>query len=72
MSVAQKINDYITAKAPAALCDKCIAEAVGLTNKGAHPAQVTKALGTTSDFTREDGTCSMCKSEKKVIRANRT
>lgn len=68
MLVAQKINDYISSKRPAAICDKCIAEGVGLTNKAAHPAQITGALGTTSDFVRGPGKCSLCKNDKVVIR----
>jgi hypothetical protein len=51
-----------------ALCDKCIAESVGLSNNTAHPAQITGALGTTSDFIREAGKCSLCKNGKVVIR----
>jgi hypothetical protein len=64
MSVPQKINDYVTSKRPASVCDKCIAEALGMANNTAHPAQITGALGTTSDFTREPGRCSVCNSDK--------
>ena len=71
MSVPQQINDYITRLRPAAICNKCIAAGVGLINDSAHPAQVTGALATTSDFTQEKGQCSVCRSDKKVIRANR-
>jgi hypothetical protein len=72
LSVPQKINDYITSLRPEPVCNKCIAKGVGLTNDAAHPAQITKALATTSDFTQESGTCSVCKDEKKVIHANGT
>jgi hypothetical protein len=68
MSVPQQINDFITSKRPDALCNKCVAEGVGLTNDTAYPAQVTAALGTTSDFIRKPGTCSICKNDKTVIR----
>ncbi|MDI6625161.1 MAG: hypothetical protein QME55_10565 [Brevundimonas sp.] len=71
MSVPQKINDYITAMRPAAICNKCLAAGVGLSNDTAHPAQVTGALATTTDFTQEVATCSRCKQVKKVIRAAR-
>lgn len=69
MTVPQKINDYITSLRPQAVCNKCIARGTGLSNDGAHPAQVTGALATTSDFRQEIGTCSVCKQTKKVIRA---
>lgn len=73
MSRPQEINDYITSLRPAAVCNKCIAAGVGLSNDGAHPAQITGALATTSDFTQEPGECSVCKQQKqKVIRAHRT
>ena len=72
MSIPQQINDYITSKGGAALCNKCIADGLGMSNKGAHPAQVTGALGTTSDFTRGTGECSSCREQREVIHANRT
>jgi hypothetical protein len=71
MSVPQRINDYITSMRPAAVCNKCIASGVGLSNYAAHPAQVTGALATTSDFLQEQGECSVCKHAKKVIRASK-
>jgi len=66
--VPQKINHFITSRRPAAVCDKCIVESLGLTAH-AHSAQITAALGTTSDFERELGECSLCKNERMVIRA---
>jgi len=68
MSVPQRINDFITSHKPAPVCNKCIAVGVGLANDAAHPAQITGALATTSDFTQEPETCSICKGSKKVIR----
>ncbi|MEO8927245.1 MAG: hypothetical protein ABI306_08785 [Caulobacteraceae bacterium] len=68
----QEVNDFITARRPADVCNKCIADGVGMTNKAAHPAQIAGALGTTSDFTRGPGVCSICKEQKVVIHANRT
>jgi hypothetical protein len=38
--IAQKINDFITERCPAALRDKSIADGIGLTDKAAHPAQI--------------------------------
>ena len=68
MSVPQRINDFITKHKPEPVCNKCIAMGLGLINVTAHPAQVTGALATTSDFIQEAGTCSICKDDKKVIR----
>lgn len=69
--LAEQVNRYITAQAPEPLCDDCIAGELMLTSRQ-QAFHVTTALGTTSDFTRRLGTCSMCGDEKKVIRAHRT
>lgn len=72
MSRPQQVNDFITRHAPKPVCNQCIADGVGLTNKTAHPAQITAALATTSDFEQERGECSLCHNLKEVIRAHRT
>ena len=70
MSVPQQVNDFITSHKPKPVCNKCIADGIGLTNNTAHPAQITGALATTRDFMQERGTCVICKSSKKVIRSS--
>ncbi len=67
MSVPQRINDFITSHKPNAVCNRCIAAGVGLNNAGAHPAQVTGALATTSDFAQKRGECSLCGETRVVI-----
>ncbi|MCP3733217.1 hypothetical protein M9978_22695 [Sphingomonas sp. MG17] len=67
MSVPQRINDFVTSHKPKAICNKCIADGIGLTNAGAHPAQITGALATTNDFMQVRGQCVLCKDTKKVI-----
>jgi hypothetical protein len=69
MLVAQRINDFITTRGQP-VCDRCIMGALRLTAH-AHSAQITGALGTTSDFTRRSGQCSLCKNERVVIHATR-
>lgn len=71
MLVAERVNQFITKHAPKAVCDHCIVDALNLTTH-AHGAQITAALGTTSDFDRRKDTCGLCKNERTVIRANRT
>lgn len=66
--VAQRVNDYITKRRPKAFCDGCIKTAMDM-NSHAHAAQITGALGTTSDFSRESGTCSTCGEIRTVISA---
>jgi hypothetical protein len=69
MLVAQKINNFITAHGKP-ICDGCIVDALHLTAH-AHSAQITAALGTTSDFTRERAECSVCSNERAVIHSTR-
>ena len=65
MLTAQRINDYITQKKPAAFCDNCVAKIIGINHSEANHA--TRALGTTGDFDRVAGQCSACHSNKQVI-----
>jgi len=44
-------------------------EGLGLSQQ-AHAAQITAALGTTSDFVRIKGVCSLCKNDRMVIKAS--
>ena len=69
--VPERINDFITSKGGAPVCNRCIAVGLGLPPDTSYPAQITGALATTSDFTQEVGECSICTREKKVIRAAR-
>lgn len=51
-----------TAKKPVAVCDSCIVHAMNVTP--AQVAQITGALGTTSDFQRDKGVCGSCNQSK--------
>lgn len=68
MSRPQQVNDFITKHRPSSVCNKCVATGIGLKNDGAHPAQITGALATTSEFILERGRCSICHDDKQVIR----
>lgn len=69
MLVAQKINDFVRAHGKP-ICDKCIIDGLKLTAH-AHSAQITASLGTTSDFTRKQAECSVCKNDRIVIHSTR-
>ena len=69
MSRPQEVNDFITKHRPKPVCNKCIAQGLGWRNDAAHPAQITGALSTTSDFVQERGRCSICGDTKQVIRS---
>lgn len=69
LSRPQQVNDFISSMKPAAVCNKCIADGLGWPNKGAHPAQITGPLATTSDFEQtQSAECSICHETRKVIR----
>lgn len=67
-SVAQRINELISSRRPDWICDKCIMNALSL-SQHAHVAQNTIALATTSDFKRKMGQCTVCKNDRLVIQA---
>lgn len=64
MIIAERVNQFITERYPASLCDACVASALDLRHQQAN--RVTMALGTTSDFNRYDGICADCGKEQKV------
>ncbi|KRR23265.1 hypothetical protein [Bradyrhizobium retamae] len=67
--VAQEVNDFITKRRPAVVCDLCIVRGIGLSVR-AHANQITAALATTSEFVREKGSCPDCKqTDVMVIKA---
>jgi hypothetical protein len=68
VSVAQKINDFITSHRPAPVCNRCIAQGIGLSDYGAPPAPICVTLATTGDFAQQHGPCSLCHRPRKVIR----
>jgi hypothetical protein len=69
--IANRINDFVSGYYPNMVCDRCICEELDFYSS-AQAAQITEALGTTSDFDRRHGQCVLCKNERIVIRANRT
>lgn len=67
--VAEEVNDFVTRRKPTPVCDLCIVKNLGL-GRRAHANQITAALGTTSQFVREKGSCPDCKLKGvMVIRA---
>jgi len=68
--VAQKVNDLVMQMQGDAICDRCICAAMSF-NSHAHAAQITGALGTTSDFERGKDTCARCEETRVVIKSTR-
>lgn len=67
-SIPARINNFISANYPNAVCNRCIAAGIGIPNQPTRPAQITGALGTTSDFIQDSGHCAICGCRKTVIR----
>ncbi len=67
MTIAERINYFITAQSPDTICIDCITQELGL-KSSQHVQQITAALGTTRDFVREVGVCDFCGEERMVIR----
>ena len=64
MSVAIRLNEYISGRRPDTVCDACISRALGIRDQQVN--QVTVALATTSKFDRRVGSCCDCGKEQKV------
>ena len=67
MIAAQRVNTLITSKGGSAVCDRCVAKALGLSFNSS-VASITTALATTSEFERELGVCALCGNERMVTR----
>jgi hypothetical protein len=68
MIIAERVNQYLTKRRPAEICDSCVADHLQLRHQQAN--RVTMALGTTSDFTRRAGLCADCGRELVTTKRN--
>lgn len=67
---AQRVNDYISAKAGAPVCDICAQWEI-FRNASTQVAHIASVLATTSDFVRGKGRCSICQKERTVTARTR-
>jgi hypothetical protein len=66
MNVLEQVHDFIVARPREPVCDKCIAERLGLSIPN-HANHKTRELAKTKSFHRAKGTCSTCGKSKLVI-----
>ncbi|RWQ57823.1 hypothetical protein [Mesorhizobium sp.] len=66
MTIAKRVTDYITKHRPDELCDKCLAEALGIRRSQAN--RVATAIEMTSEYQRTTGECKDCGEVKKVVK----
>jgi hypothetical protein len=64
MTIAQRVNQFLSRRAPAAFCDDCIAKELSLSRLQAQ--RVTSAFGMTT-FHRAEGLCSGCEEMRKKV-----
>lgn len=68
MTIAERVSDWLKQQKGDAFCDDCIKEKLALSRRQ-QAFRVTSALGTTREFRRQSGICSVCRSTKLVTRA---
>jgi hypothetical protein len=68
MTIAEQVSGWLKQKKSEAYCDDCIQQQLKLSRRQ-QAFRVTSALGTTSDFKRQTGSCSLCGKEKLVTQA---
>jgi uncharacterized protein YaaQ len=67
MTVLDDVRALISRLAPQSVCDDCIADRLQLSVRQ-HANHKTRELAGTGGFQRSKGSCSLCGSEKLVIR----
>jgi hypothetical protein len=67
MTVLDDVRALVLRLSPQAICDDCIAERLGLSVRQ-HANHKTRELAGTQGFERRRDHCSLCSSEKLVIR----
>ncbi len=67
ISVPERVNRFLTERGTP-ICDRCIQQSLKL-SLSSQVQQISSSLGTTRDFTREKGLCSICKHAKMVTRS---
>jgi hypothetical protein len=67
MTVLDEVHDFIVAKRPAATCDDCIADRLGLSVRQ-HANHKTRELAKMRGFDRRKDVCGLCGQTKEVIR----
>jgi uncharacterized protein YaaQ len=67
MTILDEVQRFVARLSPEAVCDDCIAEKLGLSIRQ-HANHKTRELAGTGGFERHKGHCSLCGSDKLVIR----
>lgn len=66
-TILNDVRAFVARLSPAAVCDDCIAERLGLSVRQ-HANHTTRELAGSDGFARSKGECSLCAARKLVIR----
>lgn len=69
-TVLEQVKAFVERLRPAAVCDDCITERLGLSVRQ-HANHKTRELAGTAGFRRQIGHCALCNAQKKVIHVTR-
>lgn len=67
MAVRDEVESFVARLSPEPVCNDCIADRLALSMRQ-HANHKTRALAGTNGFERRKGPCSLCGTEKLVIR----
>ena len=67
MTILDDVRAFVRRLSPDAVCDDCIADRLGLSVRQ-HANHKTRELAGTGGLERRKGSCSLCGSDKLVIR----
>ena len=67
MTILDDVRAFVSRLSPDAVCDDCIADRLDLSVRQ-HANHKTRELAGTGSFERRKGSCSLCGSDKLVIR----
>jgi hypothetical protein len=68
VTVLDRVRGFVERLSPDAVCDDCISDRLGLSQRQ-HANHKSRELVGTAGFERQIGTCALCTATKKVIRA---
>ena len=70
MTIPEPVYAFLRDRTPASVCDDCLAKQADVSQRQTVNT-IASAFGLTTDFARQNGTCSLCHGEKLVTRSLR-
>jgi hypothetical protein len=70
VTIPERVYQFLRERTPAPVCDDCLAKQADVSQRQIVNT-IASALGLTTDFARENGTCALCHGDKLVTRSLR-